>query len=235
MNIAARAAQSALPTLSTILGALPRAAAAGLCLVLAACVSKPPPPPPLAQKPEPFKMYNWNGDLAAKSQGAVSIVIYLDKQKAHFFKGSDEVGWTYVATGRSSHPTPSGSFRITEKTANKVSNLYGKLLNAEGDVVDGDFNTSNESVPEGHQFSPARMPLFMRLTNDGVGMHVGPIPRPGRTASHGCIRLPRFMAEKFFANVSIGTPVTIHATSPPEGVQPPMAEKKPWTLFGSRT
>jgi lipoprotein-anchoring transpeptidase ErfK/SrfK len=58
------------------------------------------------------------------------------------------------------------------------------------------------------------MPLYMRLKDDGTGMHVGPIPRPGRPASHGCIRMPRTMAEHFFSNVSIGTPVTIHQTGP---------------------
>jgi lipoprotein-anchoring transpeptidase ErfK/SrfK len=177
-------------------------------------------------------MYEWNAGEAAKATGAPSVTIYLDKQKAHFFKGRQQVGWTYIATGTASHPTPSGNFKVMEKTPDKISNLYGKLLDFEGNVVDGDFNITKETLPEGCRFSPARMPLYMRLTSDGVGMHVGPIPKPGRTASHGCIRLPKFMAEKFFANVSVGTPVTIHSTSPADGVAVPPAGPKKKGLFG---
>lgn len=208
------------------------AVASALGLTLASCASKPKPAPQ-PQKPQAFQMYEWNADLAAKTTAPASVVIYLDKQKAHFFKGRQQVGWTYVASGTASHPTPSGSFKVMEKTPDKISNLYGKLLDFDGNVVDGDFNISKETLPEGYRFSPARMPLYMRLTSDGVGMHVGPIPKPGRAASHGCIRLPRFMAEKFFANVSVGTPVTIHATSPEDGsVVPPTSATKKKGLFG---
>ncbi len=139
-----------------------------------------------AAEPAKFVMYHWEGDGV---QGEPSIVIYLDTQKAEFYRGKKLVGWTYVATGKPSHPTPSGKFRIIEKTPDKISNLYGKLLDVDGKVVDSDFNLSKEEVPEGHQFSPARMPMFQRLTNDGVGLHVGPIPRLVRrhpTAAFGC-------------------------------------------------
>jgi len=42
------------------------------------------------------------------------------------------------------------------------------------------------------------MPYFMRIV-DGVGMHAGYLP--GYPASHGCIRMPQFMAEDFFKSV----------------------------------
>jgi lipoprotein-anchoring transpeptidase ErfK/SrfK len=144
----------------------------------------------------------------------VAVTIYLDQQKAYFSKGGQHIGWTYVATGLPGHETPTGNFRIMEKTVDKISNLYGRLVDFEGNTVQSDFNLAKETLPEGCQFKPARMPLYMRLKDDGTGMHVGPIPRPGRRASHGCIRMPRVMAEHFFANVSIGTPVTIHHTGP---------------------
>jgi lipoprotein-anchoring transpeptidase ErfK/SrfK len=194
-------------------------------LALASCATKPKPAP-VPQK-QAFKLYEWNSDLAAKSRGSSSVVIYLDRQKAYFYKGDQQVGWTYVATGTPGHPTPSGHFKVMEKTADKISNLYGRLVDFEGNVVQSDFNLSKETLPEGCQFKPARMPLYMRLKSDGTGMHVGPIPRPGKPASHGCIRLPRAMAERFFANVSIGTPVTIHQHGPAEGSpEDEKAEKK---------
>jgi lipoprotein-anchoring transpeptidase ErfK/SrfK len=172
--------------------------------IFASCATKPKPT--VQAKKEPFHLYEWHGDGV---KGRVSLKISLEEQKAHFYRDKHEVGWTYVASGKPSHPTPKGHFQILEKKEDKVSNLYGVLLDANGDVVNSDFNLSKDTLPEGMQFQPARMPYFMRVTNDGVGMHAGRIPKPGSTASHGCIRLPREMAEKFFSNVDVGTPVTI--------------------------
>ena len=55
-------------------------------------------------------------------------------------------------------------------------------------------------------FLGSSMPFFLRVTN-GVGLHTGYLP--GVAASHGCIRMPGFMAENFFNNTPLGTPVTI--------------------------
>jgi lipoprotein-anchoring transpeptidase ErfK/SrfK len=51
------------------------------------------------------------------------------------------------------------------------------------------------------------MKWFMRLTGDGVGMHVGILP--GYPASHGCIRMPSEAAALFYRSVKIGTPVAV--------------------------
>ena len=45
-------------------------------------------------------------------------------------------------------------------------------------------------------------------------MHIGPIPKPGRRASHGCIRLPSKMAPILFEHTAVGTPVTITGNGP---------------------
>jgi lipoprotein-anchoring transpeptidase ErfK/SrfK len=47
----------------------------------------------------------------------------------------------------------------------------------------------------------------MRLTDGGVGMHVGILP--GYAASHGCVRMPEEGARQFYAKVHVGTPVMI--------------------------
>lgn len=181
-------------------------------LLLASCASQPGKKESESKdKKQAFQMCDWRGDGIS---GRPSIVIYLDQQKAYFYRDKNEVGWSYVATGKPSHPTPSGSFYVKEKTEDKISNLYGKLLDANGDVINSDFNLMKDTLPEGAQFKPARMPYYMRLKDDGVGMHAGPIPRPGSTASHGCIRLPPVMAVKFFSNVGVGTPVTILEQTP---------------------
>lgn len=189
-----------------------RAGLVGCLLSLAACKSPPPPPPP-PPTPEPGKpaaLYEWKGDGKAIS----SIVINVDEQKARLFHGKEEIGWTYVATGITSFPTPTGEFKVLEKVADKVSNLYGKGYDADGKLVNSDFKQGRDLLPPGGRFEPAKMTYFLRLTTDGVGMHIGPIPRPGKRASHGCIRMPSGVAGHIYRHITIGTPVTITGSGP---------------------
>jgi L,D-transpeptidase catalytic domain len=117
-----------------------------------------------------------------------------------------------VATGRKSHPTPAGEFTILAKEKTYSSNLYGKIYDAQGILLVADADTRTDLVPPGGRFDGATMPYWMRLTDTGVGLHVGYVP--GRPASHGCIRLKRNVATKLFGLVKVGTPVTI-ADIPP--------------------
>ncbi len=188
----------------------PRCLSIFLAALLASCATSARKPVTSAEVPKtsPLKMYEWTGDNVT---GPPSIIVHLNEQKAYFYRGKKQVGWTYVSSGKPSHPTPPGQYYVMERTTEKVSNLYGVLLDAKGDVLSSDFNTSKAPIPEGAQFKPAKMPYYVRLSNDGVGFHAGKIPRPGATASHGCIRLPKEMAKRFFENVRVGTPVTILA------------------------
>ena len=117
-----------------------------------------------------------------------------------------------VATGKRSHPTPPGSYTILDKQMAYASNLYGKIYDAEGIVVNSDANMRTDSVPEGGKFVGASMPYWMRLTQSGVGLHVGYVP--GRPASHGCIRMKPDTAKTLFEVTRRGTPVVI-AEGPP--------------------
>ncbi len=157
------------------------------------------------QHPE-LPLFEWHGDDA---DGPLSIRISLREQKARIFRGKVQVGWSYVATGTKSHPSPRGSFRILEKIADKHSNKYGVIVDASGQVINGDATAGVSRIPAGGRFMGAPMPHWMRITTWGVGMHAGPIPDPGFPASHGCIRLPVEMARTLFDAVSVGTPVTI--------------------------
>lgn len=159
--------------------------------------------PPLASQPV---MYVWNG---SSKPGPLSVNIDLSEQKAYLFKGGENVGWTYVATGRSGFSSPTGTFRIMEKIVDKRSNRYGMIVDSNGDVVNSNATAGVSRVPPGCHFVGARMPYWMRITGYGVGLHAGAIPNPGSPASHGCIRLPRDMAETIFQNASVGTRVTI--------------------------
>jgi lipoprotein-anchoring transpeptidase ErfK/SrfK len=146
----------------------------------------------------------WDGDSLS---GKPSIKIKLGEQRAYFYKGGQLVGVSQLSTGREGTGTPSGSYKISQKNADHVSNLYGDYVDAAGNVVVANVGVNKDPKPPGTRFKGAPMPYFMRITSGGVGLHAGYLP--GYPASHGCIRMPEFMAESFFRSVSVGTPVTI--------------------------
>lgn len=150
-------------------------------------------------------LYVWHG---TGQPGPVRVTIDLSEQKAYIFRNSENIGWSYVATGTSGYRTPTGTFTISEKVVNKRSNKYGSIVDARGNVLRRNATAGVHSAAGG-SFQGAKMPYWMRLTSNGVGMHAGPIPRPGYTASHGCIRLPYTMAQRLYDIAPSGTRVTI--------------------------
>lgn len=190
------------PFQSILLRCLP----AVLGMALISCAA---PPRIIDKKLAPHKaeyvMYEWYDDMGP---GNVAVRIDLTEQRARYTRGGRDIGWSYVATGKEGHGTPSGTYRITEKIVDKHSNRYGWIEDEFGNVTNGDAKPSTK-VPPGERYVPAPMPYWMRLTSYGIGMHAGIIPKPGETASHGCIRLPKELAPVLFESVSVGTPVTI--------------------------
>jgi hypothetical protein len=145
----------------------------------------------------------WDGDGVG---GSPSVKISLGEQRAYFYKGTELVGISIISTGREGHNTPTGSYRVQQKDADHKSSLYGDYVDGAGNIIKKEVDREKDPKPPGAIFDGARMPNFMRITG-GVGMHAGFLP--GYPASHGCIRMPAFMALNFFNNVSVGTPVTI--------------------------
>lgn len=139
--------------------------------------------------------------------GPPEIRINPALQKASFYKGGHLVGVARISTGKEGHNTPPGSYRVIQKSKYHKSNLYGVFKDkTTHQVVDDDADLTTEKVPAGCYFDGAPMPYFLRF-NGGIGMHTGYIP--GFAASHGCVRMPNHMAEKFFANAAVGTPVIV--------------------------
>lgn len=179
--------------------------------LLSSCASSPTgsqgnPPVANAAPPQP-KLYEWHG--VTDASGPTKVSISLSEQKAYIYKGGEQAGWTYVASGRSAFPTPQGTFRVSEKKVDKNSSKYGIIVDSEGNVVDSDATRGVDRIPPGCRFVGASMPYWMRLTGNGVGMHAGNIPNPGLPASHGCIRLPQEMAATLYDVVDVGTLVTV--------------------------
>ena len=145
----------------------------------------------------------WDGD---GKTGSRNIVIRLSEQRSYFYIGGELAGVATISTGREGFGTPTGSFKIQQKDKNYASGKYGDYVDAHGQIVKKDIDRTKDAMPPGTRFDGAKMPYFMRI-KDGIGMHEGFLP--GYAASHGCIRMPRFMAEAFFRNVEVGTPVAI--------------------------
>jgi lipoprotein-anchoring transpeptidase ErfK/SrfK len=145
----------------------------------------------------------WDGD---SMQGKPSISISLSEQRAYFYKSGVLVGVSQLSTGREGLNTPSGHFSIIQKDVNHVSSLFGDYVDSAGNVVVPNVDVTKDPKPPGTHFRGTPMPYFMRIVS-GTGLHAGYLP--GYPASHGCIRMPEFMAENFFKSVSLGTPVTI--------------------------
>ncbi len=145
----------------------------------------------------------WDGEGMS---GSPSIKIKLGEQRAYFYKSGQLVGISQLSTGREGLDTPTGTFKISQKDKDHVSSKYGDYVDATGTVVVPNVELGKDPKPPGTTFKGSPMPYFMRIVG-GVGMHAGYLP--GFPASHGCIRMPEFMAESFFNAVSVGTPVTI--------------------------
>lgn len=152
---------------------------------------------------KPRQDWVWNGDGVL---GKPNIVVNLTTQSATFFKNGTEVGRSPISSGREGYTTPTGNFSIIDKNKNHVSSLYGDYVDANGDVVVANVASNRDAQPPGTIFRGAPMPYFMRI-HGGVGMHAGYLP--GYPASHGCIRMPRGAAQRFFENAPVGTPVNV--------------------------
>ena len=170
-----------------------------------------PPPQPLRKaselirKQEPIKIDQ--NVLKRATPDQTRVVVSLHKQRAYLILGQQVAIDTPISSGKRRHSTPSGNFTVMQKDANHRSNIYGDFVDRAGRVVRAGVSSRIDSAPSGTRFIGAPMKWFMRLTGDGVGMHVGILP--GYPASHGCVRMPSQAASLFFQNVKIGTPVAV--------------------------
>jgi len=145
----------------------------------------------------------WKGDSVA---GSPKIVVYLSEQRAYFYKGKRLIGESTVSTGKPGFSTPPGRYHVISKDRNHVSSEFGDYVDDSGNVVKSNIDARKDSSPPGTHFDGARMPYCMHF-NGGYAMHEGYVPR--YAASHGCIRLPKGMAEHFFDASREGTPVFV--------------------------
>lgn len=160
-----------------------------------------------AHKPAEMAMEDtfsfWDDDGTG---GPPRIKLDIGEQKAYFLRGDHLVGQALISTGSDGHPTPIGKFKIFFKNADHKSSAYGWIWDADGNVINKNADIRKDRVPPGGRFDNSKMTWYNQFY-PAIGMHAGYLP--GYPASHGCVRMPEWMAKHFFDAAPIGTPVEV--------------------------
>ena len=135
------------------------------------------------------------------------IVVSIPKQRAYLMVGEQLAADGPISSGKRGHSSPTGHMHVLEKDPNHHSSLYGDFVDSSGRIVRAGVSARIDSAPSGTHFAGATMKWFLRLTEDGVGMHIGILP--GYPASHGCIRESAEGAKLFYDRVKVGTPIDV--------------------------
>lgn len=144
-------------------------------------------------------------DMPAGLTGPKLIVIDTGLQQAKFYVGNRLVGWSTISSGKAGHGTPKGTFKIQSKDIDHRSSTYGSIVDAYGNTLVENWSRGM-SIPRGGIYKGAEMNFGMQIVG-GIWMHEGFVT--SAPESHGCIRLPRRMAQIFYENTPVGTPVII--------------------------
>jgi lipoprotein-anchoring transpeptidase ErfK/SrfK len=171
---------------------------------------KPTPQPmrkasDLIRRQEPVKVNQ--ALLKEATPDNVHVVVSLPKQRAFLMIGDQIVIDSPISSGKRGHSSPTGNFSVLEKDPNHRSNIYGDFVDRSGRTVRAGISAKIDAAPSGTHYVGASMKWFMRLTAEGVGMHIGILP--GYPASHGCIRMPPDGAKLFYDHVKVGTPADV--------------------------
>lgn len=123
---------------------------------------------------------DWYWDESgAPADGPILITVDLEAQVLSIFRGGWEIGTAVILYGADAKPTPLGTYPITQKDANHVSNIY----------------------------TGAPMPYMLRLTDDGVSIHGSSVIDGYMT--HGCIGVPIPFAKQLYGAVKVGDHVIV--------------------------
>lgn len=134
----------------------------------------------------------------------VRVKVSLQNRAVYVMEGDRPLLVTATAIGTPAKPTPKGNFRVYNKIAKKRSGSYGFSVSGDRIVPVKASAATGRYVgfPMAYwvEFSPA------------YGFHEGsvwPMPR-----THGCLRLHKNVAPKFYELARMGTPVQIAETQP---------------------
>ena len=125
---------------------------------------------------------------AGEANASKRILVDLTHQIAIAYQDGKVKFFGRISSGKPGRETPTGSYFVREKDVDHISNLWPQ--------------------PNGG----ARMPYMLRITRDGVAMHLG--NTPDHPASHGCIRMQDGFAQQMYNWAQKWTKVDIVGTAP---------------------
>lgn len=155
---------------------------------------------PIASRVIPYNVTAYK----PKNPDNVRVKVSLQNRAVYVMEGDTPLLVTATAIGLPEKPTPKGSFRVYSKIEKKRSGSYGFS-------VSGDSIRPSKASDATGRYVGFPMAYWVEFA-PGYGFHEGavwPIPR-----SHGCLRLHKTAAPKFWALTKIGTPVNIAETQP---------------------
>ena len=122
--------------------------------------------------------------------GSRKLIVSLADRKLALVEDGHVVKVFPIAVGKSSTPSPTGSFQIISRTVKPTWYHAGQV------VPPGPAN------PVGTR--------WIGLSRKGYGIHGTNAPRSiGKSASHGCIRMRNQDVEQLFELVQVGDPVEL--------------------------
>jgi lipoprotein-anchoring transpeptidase ErfK/SrfK len=146
------------------------------------------------------------GFISGSTMGpGTRVIINLSEQRAYLIENGKVSLISPIASGKAGWSTPTGNFSVISKDIDHHSQSFGSVIDSSGQFATLNA-TPDTYVPPGCHYQPAPMPYYMQFSK-AIGMHAGFLP--GYPASHGCVRMPRDLAERFFERVNIRTPVTV--------------------------
>lgn len=165
-----------------------------------------------------YKVYKDNALLRRSTGRNTKLKIDISEQRARLYVNGKVALDSPCTTGakrkfepntkiyRDKH-TPKGTFKITEKIADKRSTIFGDYYRGSKRVYHGDRRKFRGSK-RGLRYKGASLRNWMRLTSSGIGLHGSKYVKryPG---TNGCIRLPFGVARTIFSKVKRGTKVSV--------------------------
>lgn len=138
---------------------------------------------------------------AAKPEKASRVEVDKVRQTVKLFDRSNALIGFYPATvGSEEKPSPTGTLKVTEISHNPIYR-YNPKYHFKGVHSRKPFQIApGPNNPVGT--------VWINLSAEGYGIHGTPAPgKVSKAASHGCVRLTNWDAERVASEVSKGTPV----------------------------
>jgi len=152
-----------------------------------------------------YEAYNLPATLPTNPSN-VRVKVSTTNRMTYVMEGNKPLLVMPVTVGKSSSPTPAGSFRIQSKNHYYRANTHGYAV--KGNTVRGVYL---KNKPPGWGFKGTPMPYWCEFKS-AYGFHTGWMR--SYPSSSGCLRMHKNVAPKFYRLVSVGTPVSISSTQP---------------------